>query len=150
MKKLLMNLFCYLEMYLIAKTKLKNEEDIADAIQETIYSCYKNLKKLRDDKLFKTWLIKILINEIPSINLETKRTITYSNGKQENWAIGDIGTYKDFNNAKLETIEYLIIEQRDDIASLKIIPKVEEITFNETGTLFNWKEIGEYNIDISE
>ena len=30
------------EMYLIAKSKLKNEDDIADVLQETIYYCYKN------------------------------------------------------------------------------------------------------------
>ena len=51
------------EMYLIAKTRLYNDDDIADAIQETIYLCYKNIHKLKDNKLFKAWLIKILINE---------------------------------------------------------------------------------------
>lgn len=61
------------EMYLIAKSKLKNEDDIADAIQETILSCYKNLKKLRDNELFKTWLIKILINECNNIYKKRKK-----------------------------------------------------------------------------
>lgn len=51
------------ELYLIAKTKLKNDDDIADAIQETILKCFQNIHKLRDSKLFKTWTIKILINE---------------------------------------------------------------------------------------
>ena len=32
------------EMYLIAKARLKNDEDIADVIQETILLCYKNIK----------------------------------------------------------------------------------------------------------
>ena len=36
------------ELYLIAKTKLKSDDDIGDAIQETIYKSYKNLRKLRD------------------------------------------------------------------------------------------------------
>lgn len=89
-------------------------------------------------------------NEIPSVLFETKRVITYSNGKQEEWAPGDIGTYKSFSNAKLETIEYLIIEHRDNISGLKIVPKIQEINFNNTENLYNWKEIGEYNIDISE
>lgn len=51
------------ELYLIAKTKLNNEEDIADAIQETLLISYKNLKKLRKNEIFKTWIIRILINE---------------------------------------------------------------------------------------
>ena len=36
------------ELYLIAKSKLKSDDDIGDAIQETIYKSYKNIKKLRD------------------------------------------------------------------------------------------------------
>lgn len=88
-------------------------------------------------------------NEIPSINFETKRTITYSNGKKEEWSPGDIGTYKNFSNANLETIEYLIIEQRNDVSNLKIISDVEEIVMNE-GSTFNWKNIGEYNITFNE
>lgn len=55
------------ELYLIAKTKLKNDDDIADAMQETILKCFQNIHKLRDTKLFKTWAIKILINECNKI-----------------------------------------------------------------------------------
>ena len=51
------------ELYLIAKTKLNNEEDIGDGIQETVLISYKNLKKLRKNEIFKTWIIRILINE---------------------------------------------------------------------------------------
>lgn len=51
------------ELYLIAKTRLQNDDDIADAIQDTIILCYKNINKLKDNSLFKSWLIKILINE---------------------------------------------------------------------------------------
>ena len=55
------------EMYIVAKAKLKNEDDIADAMQETILKCYKNVKKLRNYRFFKTWTIKILINECNKI-----------------------------------------------------------------------------------
>ena len=74
------------EMYLIAKTKLKDENDMADAIQETILSCYKNLRKLRDDKLFKTWLIKILINECNKIYKKRKKqNVSYEEKEVENY-----------------------------------------------------------------
>ena len=33
------------EMYLIAKTRLKNDDDIADALQETILKCFQNIYK---------------------------------------------------------------------------------------------------------
>ncbi len=51
------------DLYLIAKTKLKNEDDIADVIQDTIIVCHKNIKHLRDINAFKAWAIKILINK---------------------------------------------------------------------------------------
>ncbi len=74
------------EIYLIAKTKLKNEEDIADVLQETIYYCYKNLKKLKNNKIFKTWLIKILINECNKFyNHKNKNNISFEETEIENY-----------------------------------------------------------------
>jgi RNA polymerase sigma-70 factor (ECF subfamily) len=51
------------ELYLMAKSYNYQDEDIADIIQETIYLAYKNISKLRDVSLFRTWIVRILINE---------------------------------------------------------------------------------------
>lgn len=51
----------------MAKSRLDIEDDICDAIQETMIIGYQNLKKLKEDKYFKTWIIKILINECNKI-----------------------------------------------------------------------------------
>lgn len=50
-------------MYRTAKAILKTDEDCADAIQETIIKAYKSIGKLRKEEFFKTWLIRIVINE---------------------------------------------------------------------------------------
>ena len=55
------------DLYLIAKTRLKNEDDISDAIQDTIINCYNNIKFLRKENSFKSWAIKILINNCNKI-----------------------------------------------------------------------------------
>lgn len=55
------------DLYKIAKMRLHCEDDIEDAIQETIIEVYKNIKKLRKIELFKTWVIKILINRCNKI-----------------------------------------------------------------------------------
>ena len=74
------------ELYLIAKTKLKNDEDIGDAIQETIFKSYKYLRKLRDNSLFKTWIIKILINECNNVyKKKRKNAISYEDKEMENY-----------------------------------------------------------------
>ena len=49
-------------MYKTAWVYLKNDMDIADAIQDTILACYENLDTLRNPKYFKTWMTKILMN----------------------------------------------------------------------------------------
>jgi len=51
------------QMYKTAKAILKNEDDVCDAIQEALMSCYKNIQNLKNEKYFKTWLIRITINK---------------------------------------------------------------------------------------
>ncbi|MCI8470463.1 MAG: sigma-70 family RNA polymerase sigma factor [Clostridia bacterium] len=51
------------DLYRIGRTRLNDDNDISDAIQETMINAYKNLKKLKDNSNFKSWIIKILINE---------------------------------------------------------------------------------------
>jgi len=56
-----------LALYRVAKGLLESDFDAADAIQETIISAYTNIRKLKKDEFFKTWLIRILINECKKI-----------------------------------------------------------------------------------
>lgn len=60
-------------LYKIARTKLHNEEDIQDAIQNTILNAYLNIDKLRDNHFFKTWITRILINECNKIYKYSKK-----------------------------------------------------------------------------
>ena len=50
-------------MYITARSYFSNEEDIADAIQDTIETAYRSIVSLKNDKYFHTWLIRILINK---------------------------------------------------------------------------------------
>lgn len=50
-------------MYKSAWVYLRNENDVADAIQDTILTCYEKLDTLRSEKSFKTWMLRILINK---------------------------------------------------------------------------------------
>ena len=63
-------------MYKIAAAYLKNDEDVADAIQDTILSCYENLKSLKQNRYFKTWMIRILINKCKDM-IQKKKLVTY-------------------------------------------------------------------------
>lgn len=50
-------------MYKVAKSILRSDEDAADAIQDTIFSGWRNLSSLNEAGYFKTWMIRILINK---------------------------------------------------------------------------------------
>lgn len=49
-------------MYRTAVSILHNDADAADAIQETVLRCWKSIKTLKNEKYFKTWITRILIN----------------------------------------------------------------------------------------
>ncbi|MDD2957706.1 MAG: sigma-70 family RNA polymerase sigma factor, partial [Lachnospiraceae bacterium] len=61
-------------MYKVARSYLRSEDDIADAIQETILICFEKLTDLKRPRYFKTWLIRILINKCNDILKEQRRT----------------------------------------------------------------------------
>lgn len=50
------------DMYRVAIAILMNDEDAADVIQETILDCWERIGTLRENRYFKTWLTRILIN----------------------------------------------------------------------------------------
>ena len=72
-------------MYKIAAAYLKNDEDVADAIQDTILSCYENLKSLKQNRYFKTWMIRILINKCKDM-IQKKKLVTYTPFHEEEYA----------------------------------------------------------------
>lgn len=62
-----------LSLYKVARGMLKRECDIEDAIQNTIMKAFEGISSLRNNSYFKTWLIRILINECNVILRNNKR-----------------------------------------------------------------------------
>lgn len=52
-----------LALYKVMKAILQNEDDVCDAMQETLINIYKNISKLQSERYFKTWATRIAINE---------------------------------------------------------------------------------------
>lgn len=63
------------KLYRIALSRVKNESDTQDVIQNTIIIVYNNLKKLKNLDSFEAWITKILINECNKIYSSNKRVI---------------------------------------------------------------------------
>ena len=49
-------------MYKVARGFLREEEDVADAMSQTVLDCYEKIATLKQCSYFKTWMIRILIN----------------------------------------------------------------------------------------
>ena len=78
-----------LSLLAAARAILKDEEDVADAMQETVLTAFQKLCTLREEKYFKTWLIRILINHCYTI-LRRRKTVPLSGflpeeSKENNW-----------------------------------------------------------------
>ena len=53
---------CRTDLYRVARGFFRSDEDAADAIQQTVLDCYEQLGRLKKLEYFKTWLIRILVN----------------------------------------------------------------------------------------
>jgi RNA polymerase sigma-70 factor (ECF subfamily) len=62
-------------LYNTARSIVKKEEDVADALQETILKAYKSISTLREPAYFKTWIFRILINECNTLLSKRNRNV---------------------------------------------------------------------------
>ena len=61
----------------IAVAWLKDENDIADVIQETILNAFEHIGQLKKTEYFKTWLVRILINNCTKAYRKNKNHMKY-------------------------------------------------------------------------
>ncbi len=69
-------------MYRTAKAILMNDEDVADAVQNTLLICWEKLCDLKMNRYFKTWMTKILVNNCYAI-IRSNRRIIYTDNLPE-------------------------------------------------------------------
>ncbi len=58
----LLVLECEETLFRISVSMLKNEKDAEDATQTAILKAYEKISTLKDERYFKTWIVRILIN----------------------------------------------------------------------------------------
>ena len=60
-------------LFHVAFSILHDEQNCADAVQETLLKAYTHRNKLRERAYFKTWIVRILINECYTMVRKNKR-----------------------------------------------------------------------------
>lgn len=128
------------DLYKIAKTRISNEDDMQDAIQETMLEMFKSIKKLRDPKLFKKWIITILINKCNRIYRRKYKTdLSYEELNFEDFITAtsndvesDLEFYELLKDLKYEERIILILYYKEEytVKEIKSILNMKVSTIN--------------------
>lgn len=68
---------CEQTLYNVSKSILINDSDCEDAVQDAILKAFKKLHTLKNEEYFRTWLIRILMNECYKRKSKEKINIPY-------------------------------------------------------------------------
>jgi len=110
-------------MYRVAFGILKSEEEISDAVSNTVAIVFEKIQTLNNEEFFKTWLTRILINECYKICKQNKKIIYLENCNQETLSYNN--TYTDFE------IRNLIKKLEKDLKEIVILYYFEEFSVKE-------------------
>ena len=62
-------------LFRAAKAILRSDEDAEDAVQEAIVAAWKRLNTLKDERAFKTWMMRIVMNTCRSMLRKRRRYV---------------------------------------------------------------------------
>ena len=119
-------------LYRVAKSILSKEEDIEDAVSEAVLKAYKNIKTLKDEVFFKTWLIRIVINESNNLYKKRQREIAFEKDHFSKIKVND--TYKDL------TLHNAINSLDDDLRTITILFYFEDLKYKDIAKVLGIKE----------
>ncbi|WP_202709984.1 sigma-70 family RNA polymerase sigma factor [Sporosalibacterium faouarense] len=120
------------QAYKIAYCYLHNEEDSVDAVCNAVEKAYKNIKGLRNPKYFKTWFIRIVINEcktelkirekINNIKIELQNEQTFSNNTIQKYSIESLLSHIPETERSMIHMKYYMGYTLQEIAEILNIP----------------------------
>ena len=104
----------YKDLYRIALLNLNNQHDASDVVSDTVLEAYTSISKLRDEKAFKAWIIKIL-------------TVKIKNKRKE---------YKEINNFRedvddLSDAEEAAVSKERDFGSIEVMEGFKQLSEEE-------------------
>ena len=107
----------------VAMSMLRNENDCEDAIQSAILTAYEKLSTLKHEEYFKTWLMRILINNCNKQLRQRKKTLEL---------------------AEIHAVSTSSVEEVEVRAAVESLPiKIRQVIILYYSEQFNTKEISE-------
>ena len=99
----------YKDLYRIALLNLNNQHDASDVVSDTVLEAYTSISKLRDEKAFKAWIIKIL-----TVKIKNKQREYIQRDKNRQ----DLEDLDSVEQERSEEINYNGLEIMDEFAKL--------------------------------
>ncbi|HVJ50145.1 RNA polymerase sigma factor [Desulfitobacterium sp.] len=124
-------------MYKVARTRLSSEDDLGDVIQESILSAFKNLQSLKNPGYFRTWLIRILINQCNDIIKQNSKVIcigSYEEADKLTKAICDDNIVNDMD------FNQILMQLSNDYRTVVVLYYVNGFNTREISEILNEKE----------
>lgn len=116
-----------LKIYKTAIAILKNEDDANDAIQEALYSAYKNYNNLKEKKFFTTWIIRIVINKCYDIINKNKKVVYIDDEITQN-TLGKEDSYEIESS-----LEWVLNKIDKDLKQIVVLYYYDELSVTEIG-----------------
>lgn len=123
------------DMYKVAKSRLDNEDDIYDAIQETGYRLYINFEKINNMDRIKIWIIKVLINECNKVYRLRKKEI-----KLQEKILKEKQEERDFTNDNDIDFGILLKELKKEDRTILTLYYGSDFTTKEIASILNKNE----------
>jgi RNA polymerase sigma factor (sigma-70 family) len=120
-----------LVMYRVSRTILFRDEDCADAIQEAIMKAFQNIHTLREPRYFKTWLIRILINECHQLQRKRENLISIDKLAEP--------AFNEYGYEKIEIEQLLDVLPSEDKQLLKLF-YIEDLSIQDLALILNIPE----------
>ncbi len=125
---------CKMTLRRVAYGYLGNDEDVADAIQDTILAAYESLGALQKREHFKTWLVRILINNCTKTWRRKKRSTSWEGG-----CYADYVQETDQERADVE-FKQLLMSLPEDSRIIFQLYYGEQFTTKEIASVLDMKE----------
>ena len=123
------------KLYKTGMAILKNDDDVCDAIQETLLSAYKNFESLREKQYFSTWITRILINKCYDIIKKNKK-ISYLNEQME---VEANESYYD-RYKEDSTVERVLSQINPELKLVTVLYYYDEFSVKEISEMLNIPE----------
>ena len=95
---------CEVSMYYLAQSIVNDKEDASDVVNESILKAYEKLEHLKNEELFKTWILRIVHNTAIEMIRKNKKMVekqTYREDKilfyYENLSVEEISQITNTN-----------------------------------------------------